>query len=233
MICTASLAGRAWSGIAVAALALFFVSMYTVLLALVQFAALTETQQVVFQTILFHWAGLAFIAGHARSVSMSWAELYGLRGRFFRRTGQIAKYYLAMMVVVFLGAVGWGNLLQVCGVKPELQEVVTIILNAESPLLKGYLIFLAVVLAAVFEELIFRGIIFPVLVKRMPVRPAAFLLSLGFALMHANLLAFFPLLLVSLCLCYAYWRTGSLWVNIGMHMLFNGINLIFMSHFGQ
>ena len=170
---TATLAGRAWSGFALAALVLFFCSMYTVLLSLVQFVKLSEAQQIVFQTVLFHWCGLLFIAGHARVLGLGGAELYGLSGHFFRRIGQSVKYYLGMVLVVIVGAVGWGNLLKLFGHEPELQDVVTVILNAEPVALKGYLIFLAVVLAPVFEELVFRGILFPVLVKRMPARTAA------------------------------------------------------------
>ncbi|MFC1467736.1 lysostaphin resistance A-like protein [Verrucomicrobiota bacterium] len=227
----ATLVARAWGGFAVASLALLFAGMFALMLSLVQFFKLSDTQQILLQTFAFHWVGLIFIVGHAKSLKTSWAVLYGMGGNLFRRIGQVLYHYAGMMAVVIVGALGWDPLMKFFGVEVEPQDVVTIILNAEPLALKVYLIFLAVVLAPVFEELLFRGVLFPVLAKRMPIKTAAVLVSLGFALLHAHLPAFLPLVLVSLCLCYAYWRTGSLWVNIGMHMLFNGINLLVMFQF--
>lgn len=209
-------------------LLMLFFSMYILLAGLVQWAHLGTSAQLVLQTIVFHWFGLLYMAGHARTLSTSWRILYGLAGNVVRRIQQVIKYYFGMLAIVLVGAIGWGALLQAFGVKVDPQDVVTMIMSAEPLALKGYMIFLAVVLAPVFEEFCFRGILFPVLMKQMPVKAAAVVVSLIFSALHAHLPAFVPLLLVSLCLCRAYWRTGSLWVSIGMHMLFNGVNLAVM-----
>jgi membrane protease YdiL (CAAX protease family) len=225
---TDRLIGRAWSGPAIASLLLLLFSAYVVLAGLVQFVGLTDTQQLLFQTIGFHWFGLLFIAGHARALNTNWSVLYGLCGNAFGRLKQIVANYLGMIVVVIVGALGWGVLLKQLGIEAEMQDVATLILGAEPFALKIYLIFLAVVLAPVCEEFLFRGILFPSIARLTSVKTAALLVSLLFAGIHLYLPGFVPFALLSLCLCYAYWRTGSLWVNIGMHTLFNGINLAIM-----
>lgn len=230
---TATLVGRAWSGFAFFALMLLFVSLYTLLFALIQFVGLSESQQMIYQTFAFHWAGLLFIAGNVRLRKMNWAVLYGMNGNLLVYLRPAVKYYFGMIAVVLVGAFAWTHLLERFGVEPSVQKVVDIILNAEPFALKVYLVFLAVVLAPVFEEFLFRGVLFPMLARWMPLKTAAVLVSVCFALLHAHVPAFLPLMLVSLCLCYAYWWTGSLWVNIGMHMLFNGINLLCMFQFAS
>jgi membrane protease YdiL (CAAX protease family) len=39
---------------------------------------------------------------------------------------------------------------------------------------------------------------------------------------------FISLLILSIGLSAAYWRTGSLWVSIAMHSIFNAVTLAFL-----
>jgi membrane protease YdiL (CAAX protease family) len=225
---TDRLIGRAWSGPAIASLLLLLFSAYVVLVGLVQFVGLTDTQQLLFQTVGFHWLGLLFIAGHARVHKTNWAVLYGLCGNLFVRIKQMVAGYFGMIAVVLVGAIGWGFLLKQLGIEAEMQDVATMILSAKPFAMKIYLILLAVVLAPICEEFFFRGILFPSIARLTSLKTAAVAVSLLFAASHMYLPGFVPFVLISLCFCYAYWRTGSLWVNIGMHMLFNGVNLAVM-----
>jgi membrane protease YdiL (CAAX protease family) len=96
---------------------------------------------------------------------------------------------------------------------------------------KWGLILGAVLVAPAIEEVLFRGLFQTLLVwaftHGMRARPVVarwagiLLASLVFALIHDLWSA--PLIfLLSVCLGYAYERTGNLWLAVGMHALFNG-----------
>ena len=50
--------------------------------------------------------------------------------------------------------------------------------------------------------------------------------------MHFHLPSFAALFLLSGALCLAYWRTGSLWVSIGMHTIFNAVSILALNIIG-
>lgn len=104
------------------------------------------------------------------------------------------------------------------------QNVVEFFLNAsEKSDLKAVAIMLvlAVIVAPIAEETIFRGYLYGVL-KRYIGGIGAGVISAGlFAAMHMNLAALPALFVLALCLTLAYEATGSLLVNICMHGFFN------------
>jgi membrane protease YdiL (CAAX protease family) len=108
--------------------------------------------------------------------------------------------------------------------KSRPQNIVQFFVNASEDSNNGavYLTMLmAVIVAPMAEETIFRGYIYGVL-KRYVGAVAAALISAGlFAAMHLNLSSLPALFVLALCLTLAYEATGSLLVNIFMHGLFN------------
>jgi membrane protease YdiL (CAAX protease family) len=89
-------------------------------------------------------------------------------------------------------------------------------------------ILLAVVLAPITEEIVFRGVLFRALDDRFGMWPAAILSSAVFAVIHFEVLFSQPLALVGLftvglLLAIAYHRTGSLLVPILGHAVFNAV----------
>lgn len=101
----------------------------------------------------------------------------------------------------------------------------------EPPWMKVLIVFTAVVVAPVFEELFFRGHV-QTLARRVftattrtpgRVWGAILVTSVAFAIVHAPWT--WPMIFVlSICLGYAYERTGNLWVPVVLHALFNGIS---------
>lgn len=88
------------------------------------------------------------------------------------------------------------------------------------------LVFTAVVVAPVSEEIIFRGYIYGV-ARRFAGRWAAAIFSaLLFAAIHAHIPALAPLAVLALALTFVYESTGSLWAPMLMHATFNSITLI-------
>jgi membrane protease YdiL (CAAX protease family) len=89
--------------------------------------------------------------------------------------------------------------------------------------------FLAVgVLAAVLEEILFRGYLQNALQKHMPAWAAIVLASLAFGAMHFQPYALPALAVMGSVFGYIYHRTGSLYTNIALHAANNTLALAFM-----
>ena len=93
------------------------------------------------------------------------------------------------------------------------------------------LIFFAVVVAPVTEELLFRGILLPALMKGRDFAFAALLCSFYFALIHLHGPSLLSLMTLSVMFSVGYAATGSILTPIVMHALFNlnGVLLFFSS----
>ena len=87
-------------------------------------------------------------------------------------------------------------------------------------------LFLAgVILAPLSEELLFRGFFYAVGKRYLGPLASGFASALLFAAFHLSVSAFAGLFVLALCLTLAYERTGSLFVPIGIHALFNFTSL--------
>lgn len=110
------------------------------------------------------------------------------------------------------------------GVEPPEQLALEASLGSGAAALLGIL--MAVVLAPIVEETIFRGILFQSLRRRLGLYPGMFLSAAVFAVMHTELtdpLYLFALWLFGVWLAAAMHRTGTLLVPILGHATFNGI----------
>ena len=156
----------------------------------------------------------------------SWAGGFGMGFRQLKKLSLSPLLYLATLPILLLAAKAWHLLLQYgFGVEIELQKVAQIF-TQELSWLQIIYVLMAVFVAPFYEELIFRGLVFPYLAKRAGLAGGTALVSLLFAGMHFHLPSFVPLVLLSAVLCLAYWRTGSLWVGIGMHAIFNAVSIL-------
>jgi membrane protease YdiL (CAAX protease family) len=109
-------------------------------------------------------------------------------------------------------------------VHPKQQEIV----NAFPHTGIGIVMFtlVAVVLAPLFEEVLFRGFLFRGLANSFGWVWAALLSGAIFGAAHMQLDVFLPLAALGFVLAWAYHKTGSLWTNITMHALFNTIAVL-------
>ncbi len=89
------------------------------------------------------------------------------------------------------------------------------------------IVFLAVVLAPIVEELVFRGILQTTIrsIIDMPWLAIAFS-SAAFAITHQNKEHWPSLFILGGAMGYAYEKSGSLWRAIFVHALFNGITIL-------
>ena len=180
---------------------------------------------VLVQSLIFHWAGLALAAAMLLQRGATGKTAFGLDWTGTARSAARGfYYYLASLPVLLTGAVLAEFVLVRLGLEPQLQDIAGIVAGAHVWWIRIYLILLAVVLAPVFEEVLFRGIALPWLARRTGMPAAVVLVSLVFAAMHGYLFQTIPLFLIAAAFSLAYIRTGNLLVPVVMHAVFNGVN---------
>lgn len=129
--------------------------------------------------------------------------------------------FLAAMPLLVLTSIVWRAILQALGLPAERQALVDLFQQAESGPMLALLISIAVILAPVTEEIVFRAGLFRYARTRLPRVAALVGPALLFAALHANLSSFAPLVVLAVVFSLAYERTGSIAVPIIAHSLFN------------
>lgn len=184
---------------------------------------------VLVQSLIFHWAGLALVAVMLAHRRMNWRAAFGVDWKQTALSlGRGFYYYLAALPVLLIGGLMAEYFLVRLGLEPELQDIAGIVSGDYVWWVRAYLYFLAVVLAPVFEEILFRGIAMPWLACRTGMPAAVVLVSLVFAAMHGYLFQMIPLFIIATAFSLAYIRTGNLLVPVFMHAVFNGINTLML-----
>jgi membrane protease YdiL (CAAX protease family) len=101
-----------------------------------------------------------------------------------------------------------------------------------SALIISYLALVAV--PPILEETVFRGFVFPAFSKRFGLIWGAVITSVLFGLAHAlsgwdpNVMVY--TFVLSLLLCTMYWRLGSIWPGVLLHMINNYIAFVGIMH---
>lgn len=181
------------------------------------------------QTLVFHWAILLLVVVALVRRRRSAREAFGWdwrRAPWHAALGML--FYLGAMplVLFYTGVYQWT--LRRLGYQPQLQDVLRLLMGENVAALRAYLVLVGIVLAPVSEELLFRGIALPLLIRRLGVWPAVFALSLFFAALHLHLPSLAPLFLIGTAFSLAYLYTGAIAVPIAMHALFNAVNISLM-----
>ena len=190
----------------------------------------SDSTQFILQTISLDWLGLVLIGLMLARRGWDWGKAFGLTTRGLGRIlalGGVA--FVAVMPFFWFYSMLYALGLRWFGVDPTLQQVALTITGQESLGVRIYLIFVAVMMAPLFEEMLFRGIILPALAKRIGVGHAIILVALLFALVHLHLPALLPLMVMSIAFSLAYLYSGNLLVPIVMHGLFNAFNLALLT----
>src|SRR4029077_11324988 len=91
------------------------------------------------------------------------------------------------------------------------------------------IIILAVAVAPLAEELVFRFFIYGVLKRYFGMLVALVINALLFAAVHQHLPSFGPLFVLGACFTLAYEWSGSILVPMTMHSLFNSVNLVVLA----
>jgi hypothetical protein len=138
-----------------------------------------------------------------------------------------AATFLISLPLLIATASTWEFLLQQLGLPTERQDLIGMFANADSPWLLAVMITLAVVIAPLNEELVFRAGFFRYLRTRIPRWLALVLPALFFATLHVNwdtlqgLASLAPLVVLAIVFSLAYERTGRIGTSIVAHACFN------------
>lgn len=139
---------------------------------------------------------------------------------------------LGLVLISMVLALLTSQLIQALGDQVEPQKLVTLIAEESAkkeniPTLIFFVV-MAVVVAPIAEEFLFRGILYPAIKQIGYPRVAAIGTALLFALFHVNLLTFASLTVVALGLIALYEFTDNLLAPITAHAVFNASNLIML-----
>jgi membrane protease YdiL (CAAX protease family) len=99
-----------------------------------------------------------------------------------------------------------------------------------------HFILFAVIIAPIWEEITFRGTLYPFLKKHLPTGWAMILSSTTWAAIHLHWPVLLPFTLLGCALCLLYEKTGKLGCNIALHAIFNltsSLLLLLLKHYGD
>ena len=190
-------------------------------------AAGASVGRMIVAALSFHGMGLILMGRFLREQQSSWAEAFGLGNR----RGQ-AVVVGVLGALIFL-PVGWGlqqasalvmTHLPHFKMEPQEQLPVQALRLSTSWGWRLAMGATAVLLAPVAEEMMFRGILYPVIKQVGYPRLALWGTSLLFAAVHLNAVTFVPLTVLALVLTALYERTNNLLAPIAAHLLFNALN---------
>ena len=178
---------------------------------------------------LMQLAGLALLARFLGENQLSWREGFGLRLEESRRMILLGLLAAAVgmalaMAIMFLSQ--W--LMTLVQVSPVPQTSIEALRQSEDVARRLAIAVTAIVLAPVFEELLFRGILYPALKQAGYPRSALWGTALLFGLSHVNLVTFASLTCFGLLLAALYERTDNLLAPIAAHTAFNATNYVWV-----
>ncbi|MEM9237326.1 MAG: type II CAAX endopeptidase family protein [Verrucomicrobiota bacterium] len=178
-------------------------------------------------TVAIQFFMVALVTGFVawRSHPVSWL---GLKWRQWPLVIPISIFGVLFTwgVVALLDMSGFLDWLSGGDVDEARQDVVKAFTETQDMALLAMLAFLAVVVAPLSEEVLFRGYLYPVCKRFMGRWAGVIFSSLVFAAVHNNAQALIPLFVLAILLTLAYEWTGSIWAPIGMHTLFNGMTVL-------
>ena len=173
---------------------------------------------------------LAIAAGPLAAMKlrgMSLRDAFGLRqlgvGAVFGAAFVLLVVAYPLIVValelshVLLAGAGYPN--------TEAQEMVRFLAEKRSPVARMAVATSAVLFAPFQEELIFRGYLYGVARRYVGPAGGAVLVSLLFAAIHVHAPSFAGLFVLAMCLTLAYEWTGSIFVPMAMHAMFNSVTV--------
>ncbi|KAF0094968.1 MAG: abortive infection protein [Puniceicoccaceae bacterium 5H] len=140
---------------------------------------------------------------------------------------------VAAYPVLFGVNLAWSWLLELLislgvNIQIQAQPAVTMIMEMNSPVLLALLIFAAVVMAPIAEELVFRAGLYRMCRDRLPTSVSVIITSLLFALVHFHWQGIPGLFLVGVSLALIYEFTGDIKASMAFHMAFNLNSVIMM-----
>jgi membrane protease YdiL (CAAX protease family) len=182
----------------------------------------------VVNALSFQGAGLLLIWVFVRQQGFKLRQAFGLDRDLPRSLLLGATAALAFMPVAIGLQSGADMIARLLHVRLPTQDAVIVVRLADSWPDRIALGVVAVVLAPLAEEGIFRGILYPAIKGVGFPQAAMWGTSFLFALIHLNAQIFLPLLVLAVVLVKLYEKTGNLWSSIACHATFNLFNFVML-----
>ena len=180
-------------------------------------------------TLTFQVAGLAFIHTFIKWHGLTWRDFLGVRNRPVR---WIVLWALAMSVFAIPATLVLNSLTAwvISHFQEEVAPQTVMVVLQESGRVgeRIALGFAAIVIAPIFEEGLFRGILYPAIKNAGYPTLALAGTSLLFGAIHVSILTFLPLTFLGLMFAVLYEKTDSLLAPILSHALFNAVNFAYI-----
>jgi uncharacterized protein len=180
---------------------------------------------IVYSCLIFGIFGIIGLQGHSP------LAFFGLEPRRFSRAAGTGLLWLLATYPLILAAQWFVQSFGSDG--DDAQEIVRYFLTHPDPLHRISVIVMAVIVAPVAEEILFRGYFYGVIRRYGGRLPAILTSSLLFAAIHGNLPSMPGLAILAVILCLLYERTGSLWATITMHAAFNATTIAALIFFPE
>ena len=111
---------------------------------------------------------------------------------------------------------------------PPPQPILELFIKEKKTPVLVYMSIFVGILGPIAEEIFFRGFMYNAIKKKMGILCALTLSSFLFALLHAHLVGFLPIMVLGLLLAYLYEKTGSLVPCITVHIIHNSVMVFFV-----
>ena len=173
------------------------------------------------------YAARSFYTGHYAS-QLNNAEL-----KIGVAFGQAVPLFLMCLPLIWIASLIWTHLLtalEAAGAIDafEPQALITLFQDGGDPIAISLLVALAILLAPIVEEIVFRGCVYRFLKSQTTLLPAQILSGCVFSFMHWNLMSFVPLVIVGVFLARVYEKSGNLIVAIWFNAFFNAFSLLML-----
>lgn len=166
------------------------------------------------------------IIRHGYDVSI---RQFGLQlNNLFRqiRTGVYGYFMFLPVYLVIVLIVS--NISRILGIELKAQEVLTMLVDKDNftPFQLYVMIAFVAVIGPIFEEIFFRGFLYRAFKKYFGRAAGLTASAVLFAMIHNNLMAFFPIVGLGIMLGILVDKTSSLIPSIVMHILVNSVSLL-------
>jgi membrane protease YdiL (CAAX protease family) len=168
---------------------------------------------------------VGFIAAFLKLRNFQLVQLTGI-GRLSFRRAFVTAFVLLIVAYPLIVMADWLTARIAGSSEASRQGIIELFSGSQLFEQRVLIIVLAVAVAPLAEEFIFRFFLYGVL-RRYVGRAIALVISaLLFAAVHAHLPSFAPLFVLGACFTLAYEWSGSLLVSMTMHSIFNSLTLL-------
>lgn len=225
---------RSWNGEQTAIFAAgFFISMNFLPFAFAALGLSGKQGALLASVILAAVVQIIIVRYISKERGETWGEDFGMDRKNLKRAALALIICIVTLPIITQASFFYQQLLEKHFHISLTNQDIILQINESPPIIKAGLILTAITLIPLCEELLFRGVLFPYLTRNIGLPAGIFVVSIIFAIIHFNLASALAIFLLSVVLCLAYWRTGTLWVSIAIHSLFNGTSLLLMLFSGK